>query len=125
MLTDSGAPLNPRECIAEGGDDCGMESRLEGENPAVAALGDDVIHIDLTRAFCPDGYCEPVIGNILVYRDNHHLTNAYVLSLVGELDREMFAEPLPEPKVAPEYFPDDIPEFSSHTPVSPLHPGVW
>ena len=126
MLTDSGDPLNPRECIAEGRDDCGMQSPLEGVNPAVVALGDEVIHIDLTRAFCPDGYCEPVIGNILVYRDNHHLTNAYVMSLVGELDRQMFAEPLPAPGgVVPDYFPDEVPEFSQNTPVSPLHPGVW
>lgn len=124
MMDENNLPFDPRECIADGGVECGMESRFAHVNPAVSALGDNVIHVDLTKAFCPDGYCEPVIGNILVYRDVHHLTNAYVLSLVGELDRQMFDEPLRGDSF-PEHFPDESVGFSQNAPVSPLYPGVW
>jgi peptidoglycan/LPS O-acetylase OafA/YrhL len=37
--------------------------------------------IDLTPALCPSTSCPPVIGNLLVYRDEHHLTAQYSRSL--------------------------------------------
>ena len=36
---------------------------------------------DLSEFFCDDDRCTPVIGNILVYRDEHHLTASYVKTL--------------------------------------------
>lgn len=33
--------------------------------------------IDLTDAICPTDPCAPVIGGVLVYRDDHHLTATY------------------------------------------------
>jgi peptidoglycan/LPS O-acetylase OafA/YrhL len=37
--------------------------------------------LDFTDAFCRRGQCPPVIGNVLVYRDRHHMTGAYSYSL--------------------------------------------
>jgi hypothetical protein len=37
--------------------------------------------LDLTELFCPDGFCAPVIGNVLVYHDNSHITVAYARTL--------------------------------------------
>ena len=68
----------------ESTDDCGVEaSRLFAEtNPAEGALiRDGLIHIDLTDYFCPNGFCSPVIGNVLVYIDNNHVTKSYIRSL--------------------------------------------
>lgn len=46
--------------------------------------------IDLTvPAICPAMSCPPVIGNVLVYRDNHHLTAEYSRSLAGHLTRAL------------------------------------
>jgi len=42
---------------------------------------DNVTLIDLTPLLCPDGYCAPVIGNVLVYHDNSHLTATYARTL--------------------------------------------
>jgi peptidoglycan/LPS O-acetylase OafA/YrhL len=41
--------------------------------------------IDLNDAICPDNPCAPVIGGVLVYRDSHHITQTYGLSLVPRL----------------------------------------
>ncbi|GIG86919.1 hypothetical protein Pen02_18550 [Plantactinospora endophytica] len=58
-----------------------------------AALADlpRVGMIDLTGAICPAQRCAPVIGGVLVYRDNQHLTATYARTLTprlrGALDR--------------------------------------
>ena len=41
--------------------------------------------VDLSAVTCPTDPCPPVIGSMLVYRDHHHLTAAFVRSLVDEL----------------------------------------
>ena len=41
--------------------------------------------IDLNDAICPTDPCAPVIGGVLVYRDGHHMTRMYGLSLVPRL----------------------------------------
>jgi hypothetical protein len=41
----------------------------------------DVHVIDLNDAVCPTDPCAPVIGNVIVYRDSHHLTRTYADSL--------------------------------------------
>jgi hypothetical protein len=40
--------------------------------------------VDLSKLFCRDGTCPAVIGNVLVYRDNH-MTNTFAKSLGPEL----------------------------------------
>ncbi|WP_460915618.1 SGNH hydrolase domain-containing protein [Plantactinospora veratri] len=41
--------------------------------------------IDLTPAICPGRRCAPVIGGVLVYRDNQHLTASYAATLAPRL----------------------------------------
>jgi SGNH domain-containing protein len=54
--------------------------------------------LDLTSGVCPVKHCPVVIGNVLIYRDNHHLTATYARSLapflsagLAELRRTHFA----------------------------------
>jgi peptidoglycan/LPS O-acetylase OafA/YrhL len=41
--------------------------------------------VDLSAVTCPTDPCPPVIGSMVVYRDHHHLTATFALSLVAEL----------------------------------------
>ncbi|GAA3760706.1 acyltransferase family protein [Salinactinospora qingdaonensis] len=41
--------------------------------------------VDLTDRFCTSTQCPPVIGNILVYRDSHHVTATYARLLSDDL----------------------------------------
>jgi peptidoglycan/LPS O-acetylase OafA/YrhL len=57
--------------------------------PAAAGL-DASATIDLTTSeICPGTSCPPVIGNVLVYRDNHHLTAEYSSSLAPFLTKAL------------------------------------
>jgi hypothetical protein len=65
---------DPRPCgAAEGkaferGDATRKASELE---PRVGVL-------DFRDRFCSDGFCPAVVGNVLVYRDHHHVTDTYM-----------------------------------------------
>ena len=39
--------------------------------------------------FCVDGTCPPVIGNVVVYQDTHHLTRPFSQSLANALERRL------------------------------------
>jgi hypothetical protein len=41
--------------------------------------------IDLTSAFCDSQSCHAVIGGLIVYRDSHHLSGSFALTLIGRL----------------------------------------
>ncbi|GAB3700734.1 acyltransferase family protein [Nocardiopsis oceani] len=45
--------------------------------------------IDLTDRFCADGVCPAVIGNVVVYRDSHHVTETYARLLADDLGSRM------------------------------------
>ncbi|MEV0003551.1 acyltransferase family protein [Micromonospora sp. NPDC050980] len=45
----------------------------------------DVHLVDLTDAICPTDPCSAVIGKVLVYRDNNHLTGTYTTTLAPRL----------------------------------------
>lgn len=44
-------------------------------------LPSNVIFADLSDYFCSDTVCPPVIGEIIVYRDQHHVTASYAKTL--------------------------------------------
>ncbi|THV27906.1 acyltransferase family protein [Glycomyces paridis] len=46
---------------------------------------------DLTDYICAAATCPPVVGNVLVYRDDAHLTNTYARTLAPYLGRELVA----------------------------------
>jgi hypothetical protein len=52
--------------------------------------------VDMNPDICPTPRCAAVIGDVLVYRDNSHLTVHYVLSLAAALGAAMPAT-LPQP----------------------------
>ena len=45
----------------------------------------NVIFADLTDSFCDDTTCYPVIGNIIVFRDDNHITAEYAKTLAPAL----------------------------------------
>ncbi|RKL68040.1 hypothetical protein CR203_05960 [Salipaludibacillus neizhouensis] len=88
--------MDVAECVAENKDDlskCAVErdevllkesawSRLE--NPP-----ENVYYADFSNYICGDELCEPVIGNVLVYRDAHHLTATYSRTLAPYVREEL------------------------------------
>lgn len=62
------------------------EDRPYDPLPEAAARVPGVDVIDLYPYFCADGECPSVIGNVLVYRDNH-MTNSYARTLASPLAR--------------------------------------
>jgi hypothetical protein len=45
--------------------------------------------IDMNRFICSTSTCSPVVGNVIVYRDAHHLTDTYTLTLEPYLARAL------------------------------------
>jgi peptidoglycan/LPS O-acetylase OafA/YrhL len=100
-----GNEIDPRLCVADGfyrqsdpGKDCGTAraQTLAPQNPALAAFGPAsglrATNIDLTDALCTAQRCPGVVGNVLVYRDDDHLTTVYSGMLAGELERQMYGQ---------------------------------
>ncbi|GAA3740777.1 peptidoglycan/LPS O-acetylase OafA/YrhL [Spinactinospora alkalitolerans] len=104
-LSDSGSRVvvirdSPRtksqitECVLRHTDDLSActrarEDALSREDPQVEAAQrtearTDVL--DLTDRFCAGPDCPAVIGNVLVYRDSHHITATYSRLLASDLD---------------------------------------
>ncbi|MFT4201208.1 acyltransferase family protein [Gordonia sp. (in: high G+C Gram-positive bacteria)] len=87
------------ECLAAGGDaeSCGTRraSALSPTDPAIpyAEKHKDLFHrIDMTNGVCTADFCPAIIGNIVVYKDYHHLSATYVRSLTDELGRQLTAQ---------------------------------
>jgi peptidoglycan/LPS O-acetylase OafA/YrhL len=98
------------ECVDRKGSDSldctrRRDEVLAAEDP-VAALSTqpkNVHFVDLSRYFCTDSTCLPVAGNIMIYRDRHHITASYARSLADVLQQEMDAarRKLVKPDLAP------------------------
>ncbi|WP_425552986.1 acyltransferase family protein [Gordonia caeni] len=90
-----GAPLSPPDCIASGRkpDQCGVRrAAMLSEVSPTDALEEEfpnITFIDYSDALCDDNYCPAVVGNILVWHDRHHLTTAFVRSLIPYLERDI------------------------------------
>jgi hypothetical protein len=50
---------------------------------------ENVAFIDLTDRFCDEDLCYPVAGNVLIYRDKHHIGSAYARTLAPVLGERM------------------------------------
>ncbi len=83
------------DCLAGGGtaESCGVPraEALDPVDPAVAASAHlpTVSLLDLSDSFCRQDLCRVVEGNILIYRDEDHLTTTYVRTLTPELGRQL------------------------------------
>ena len=103
-LTDAGLPVvvlsdTPQmlpedattECVITHADDPSVCARSASQALPVdhqiaaaadaSAEGAGVTLVDTQPWFCVDGTCPPVIGSVLVYRDDHHITPAYSRTL--------------------------------------------
>jgi hypothetical protein len=64
------------------------QKALAGAGPTItaAAKGQPGVRlVDLNDYICPDTRCAPVIGRVLVYRDEHHITATYARTLAGPM----------------------------------------
>jgi peptidoglycan/LPS O-acetylase OafA/YrhL len=92
--------LDVPECVDEHGPDdrrCGRDraEMFPGERAEVETRADlpgNVDFADLTDLLCDDVHCPAVVGNVLVYRDNSHLTTVYAETLAPYLAERMPAE---------------------------------
>jgi peptidoglycan/LPS O-acetylase OafA/YrhL len=56
---------------------------------ATQAAAGAVPLIDLNSLICGRTKCPPIVGNVLVYQDGHHLTSAYALTIAPYLERDL------------------------------------
>ena len=56
---------------------------------AAAAAAGGVTVVDTTPWFCTPAVCPAVVGNLLVWRDNSHITNPYARMLTPLLARHL------------------------------------
>ncbi|MFI2366009.1 SGNH hydrolase domain-containing protein [Promicromonospora sp. NPDC019610] len=94
---------NPRfewfvpECVDAAGfaEACGRPraEQLAAVSPVPTAPGvpATAVHLDLTDSICGPEVCAAVVGNVLVYRDDDHLTNTYVRTLTPVVGRQLRA----------------------------------
>ncbi len=114
---DEGKGLEFDECYVATQDsvDCGMqrEQVYLPEDPSKHFLDQlpNMKGIDTSDWFCEDVNCPVVIGNILAYRDMHHISNAFADSTMPLLEKEI------APYLAADYEPTAGPTF-------PNTPGV-
>ncbi len=85
---------NVADCLAASGtrDTCGLprnEALAFDIDAVVGDLPGNVSFLDLADIFCSDEFCPAIIGNVVVYRDHDHLTNAYAATAVLRLEREL------------------------------------
>jgi hypothetical protein len=75
---------------------CGLPLKggLTPSDPMPAAVKGmkNVVVADFTSLFCSATYCPPVIGNIIVYRDNSHITSNWAEHLQSALEAKIPAE---------------------------------
>lgn len=64
-----------------------LDAVVAPANPAQGVRGADVI--DLLDYLCPDSWCLPAIGNVVVYLDHNHLTQSYARTLGPVLAAEL------------------------------------
>ncbi|CAM3194222.1 O-acetyltransferase OatA [Arthrobacter ulcerisalmonis] len=60
-------------------------------SPTDAVALPNVSFLDFTPYFCPEGICAPIIGNVIVYKDDNHVTRSYLMTLAPVFEREFMA----------------------------------
>ncbi|MYL69346.1 acyltransferase family protein [Halobacillus litoralis] len=52
-------------------------------------IPDHVTFADLSEYFCGEDLCKPVVGNVIVYRDEHHLSTIYSRTLAPAVEEHL------------------------------------
>ena len=87
--------FNPYECAVRHGQDADrcrvpVEQVLAPVNPADALRDrNGFASLDLTDLICPEGLCRPVVGNVHVFFDPHHLTWTYARTMAPALETRL------------------------------------
>ena len=84
-LTEPTGPCLARASVADCSND--REVVLDAVNPALAYAQEfpRVNFLNLSDAVCGPRRCDAVTGNLVVYRDGHHVTNSYALTMAPAL----------------------------------------
>lgn len=85
-------PMDPAKCVQRDRACAVDRGSVMGEDPmrGASVMEPRVPLIDMTDALCTETICPMVIGNVVVWRDRHHLTATYARSLANALgDRLM------------------------------------
>lgn len=94
-------PFQPGDCLAAGNPAECTAPRADVEASDIFAYAASTLEgvrvIDLTDGICGPDTCETVVGNVIVWRDSHHLTATYAEALAPHLARQAG---LPIPTVA-------------------------
>lgn len=99
VFSREGEHMDPNECLVAGNsmEACStVRKTVYGfEDPGEAFLfpENQQWSLDTSDWFCDDTLCPPIIGNLYVYRDQNHISNAYARTttpLVWEKLREIF-----------------------------------
>ena len=56
---------------------------------AARAMGGKVPVIDMNDLICSPTWCASIVGNVLVYRDTHHVTSTYTGTLAAFLEQRL------------------------------------
>lgn len=57
---------------------------------AVKKLNSPNVHlVDLTNAFCDESKCHAVVGGLIAYRDEHHISGSFAKSLLPNLEKQI------------------------------------
>jgi peptidoglycan/LPS O-acetylase OafA/YrhL len=100
VLLDNPHPPNPPryECVAEHPEDltaCDFDRQVGTSESAAptqltaAAVVPEVVVVDLSNLLCRPDVCPVVIGNILVYRQSHHVTETFVRAVSSLFEEAM------------------------------------
>lgn len=84
---------DPPACVEKKLDDCSVQRKdaLSAIPPweNIENIPDNVVFADMSEYFCDDDTCKPVLGNVLVYRDHHHITATYSRTLAPALEKHL------------------------------------
>jgi hypothetical protein len=92
-----GQPFFPADCLAGGGDaiSCGSKRSdvLSAHNTTLDFVGQFPLlkPLDMSDAVCRKDFCRAVEGNVLLYRDAHHISTTYMRTMTAELGRQIGA----------------------------------
>ncbi|MEU6644685.1 acyltransferase family protein [Saccharomonospora sp. NPDC046836] len=88
--------FEPSECVQKYGADSPRCARPRAEMLApeppyarLAGVPRNVSFVDMSDSICTADKCLPVIGNVLVYLDDNHITAAYLQTMAPELERKL------------------------------------
>jgi hypothetical protein len=96
-MVRNGEPYFPADCLAGGGNaiSCGIKRSdvLSDHNQTLDFVEQFPLlkPLDMSDAVCRKDICRAVEGNVLLYRDAHHISTTYMRTMAAELGRQIGA----------------------------------